>query len=342
MHILRRMKGARNRIGVVFALLLLSAATYSVPGLARLTDRAWRMFGLSHEERRQVVMGDFYYSLRTLDSVLLQGEDVAIVMKQLRDVDRGVFVNYHVYPRRARFYFGLDHYRHDPARPETIWYIDLDRSDQVRQMTYEAVRVEQAREATPIGRMVPELRIEGEWIVPLVAAVDGRGKERYTTEAVFLSSSNTRVQLELMPDGARYSLDLEAGEPAIVSDLMPWCFGRTGTGWLRISTDDPVHTGFWLANRGAGVLAPVRLFGHVPATGTSLAGGERLWVLNPNPRSVVALANGVQVELGPMALISLGASPSANVVESNEKLIAFVSQKEADGNTTFGWPEAAR
>lgn len=325
---------------VVYGVLIAIAMVFSVPGLLRLSKRAVQLAPLDDEQRRHAVLGEFYATFTARHESLPLDVDVAILMSELRDVDRGVFVNYYAYPRRTRFYYGLDSYRNDARerRPATIWYIDLDSREHVRQMSYEAIRVEQSRDLEPITSLQPFAELEREVIVPLVAAVDGRGNEWFTTDAVFRAEKDTVVRLRLMPDDRECTVALTAGANVIRSDLLPGCFGRTGIGWLRVSADARASAGFWLVNRGANTMARIRLF-TAPSAGTILlAGGERVWVLNTGDASVTSQVNAAEVTLEPRTLISLTGRLEGNEVRSLSPLIAFSSRKERDGNTTFGWP----
>jgi hypothetical protein len=330
-----------RRTAVVFLALLLSAAVFSLPDMVNLTRRALSVAGMEHDVRRAHVLGEFYVSLRALDEALPAGTDVAILMNQLSDVDRGVFVNYYAYPRRTRFYYGLDQYRHDesPSRPGTLWYVDLDRTHRVRQMSYEEIRVEQSERDEPVAPADPLVPVSGEVIVPLVATVDGTGRDRYVTEAAFTSPAVTRVHLELMPGGAPCTLDVGPESPTRISDLMSRCFGRMGSGWARLSAEGPVEAGFWLVNRGAMVAAPLRLFDKPPPGPIVLSGGERVWIVNPHAEPIGVEINGNRVDLGAGALAAIPVAAGGTRVESRVPVIAFASRKEADGNTTFFWPE---
>lgn len=333
-----------RRVAIAFLALLLSAAVFSLPDMISLTRRARSVAGLEHDERRAHHQGEFYVSLRALDAALPPGTDVAILMNRLSDVDRGVFVNYYAYPRRTRFYYGLDQYRHDesPGRPGILWYVDLDRTHRVRQMTYEEIRVEQSERDEPVAPPDPLVPVRGDVIVPLVATVDGTGRDRYVTEAAFTASAPTRVRLALMPAGAECTLDVGPESPTRISDVMSRCFGRMGSGWVRLSADAPVEAGFWLVNRGAMVAAPLRLFVEPPPRPIVLSDGERVWLANPNAEPIAVQVNGAPVDLGAGALAAIPVAAGGARVESALPLIAFASRKEADGNTTFFWPEGVR
>ncbi len=326
----------------ILALLLLSSAIFAVPELIRLTRLATIVGKLDYEERRLYMGGEFYRSLLAVDDALHPDEGVAIAMKRVRDVDRGIFVNYYAYPRRTRFYFDLDGYRHDdsPRRPATLWYIDLDRTHEVREMTYDEIRVEQSRDESPISPMEAFQRFDaGEWIVPLVAFADGGGRDRFATEALFLADTSTEINGQLQGTGEHCVLALRKGEPLRVSNLMAHCFGAMGSGWMRLTADSSVSTGFWLVNRGTGVHAAVHAFQDLPAAPFLLKGGEKIWLINPHVDSLKVDVNGELHELLPLSTtVRSNAEPMLRI-DATRPLIAFSSSKEPDGNTLFAWPE---
>ena len=110
---------------LVLIVLFGSAMWTSVPDLARLVRDSFTFARLSHEERRERVYGADYVTMRRFAKEL-PDVPVAIVLRTPPDVDRGIFVNYYLYPRPTRIYDGVDKYRADPKRPRTIVFVNGD------------------------------------------------------------------------------------------------------------------------------------------------------------------------------------------------------------------------
>jgi hypothetical protein len=109
------------------------------------------------------------------------------------------------------------------------------------------------------------------------------------------------------------------------------------TGWLRVQAQQPVRAAFWLVNRARVVAAPIPLFADIPPLPHRLAGGEKLWVLNPGTTPVRARINGREEFIDGGALQTFGAQ-ERNEIDARAPLISFTSTKTRDGNTSFLWP----
>jgi hypothetical protein len=110
----------------VLVLLFGSAMVFSVPDLARLVRDSFVFARLSYEQRRERVYGPDYATMRRFAAELPRGAAVAIVLRRPQDVDRGIFVNYYLYPRVTRIYDGVAAYRADAKRPRTIIFISSE------------------------------------------------------------------------------------------------------------------------------------------------------------------------------------------------------------------------
>src|SRR5688572_3129561 len=124
------------RASVVSALLLavvaLSGAVASVPGMLRVVRRAADLARLPYDDRRAYILGPLYPAARAIGAALPPGEPVAIVLRRHADGDLGIYVNYYLHPRPTRMYYGLDAYRADPNRARHIAAIDRERAWDVR------------------------------------------------------------------------------------------------------------------------------------------------------------------------------------------------------------------
>jgi hypothetical protein len=297
-----------NRSVAVF----LGAIAFSLPGAVRLAQRIVALAPLSYEERRNRELGELYVSLRANESTLPPG-DVSVLLIGPHAVDRGIFVNYHLYPRASHLYF--DALPADaPRRPLLV----TEANGPVRRTVSRAL---------PLSRGAHR-----ELLVPLVAAL--QGADGYATEAIFEAATRTSVTLTLMPSGATKTLALRANEPLILGDVVYEAFGVMTTGWLRVRADEPVRAAFALANRGRAVSTAMPIVTHMPPLPHRFARGQKLWVLNPGTTAVTARIDGREEVIDAGALRTLQGSE----VDAERPLISFASTKMSDGNTTFVWP----
>ncbi|HJQ38053.1 MAG TPA: hypothetical protein VKB93_13020 [Thermoanaerobaculia bacterium] len=84
---------------VLIAALLAAALWSSGRDYAQLVRDSWAMFRLPYEERRERVLGGDYAAMRTFAEELPRDARVAIVLHRPSDIDRGIFLNYYLYPR---------------------------------------------------------------------------------------------------------------------------------------------------------------------------------------------------------------------------------------------------
>lgn len=283
-------------------ILFVSVVVWTIPGLVPLVRRAVGLAGLSVEERRQAVMGDFYSTLRRVP----RDGPRAILLLGPNALDRGVFVNYYLYPTPSRLYHG----RLPADAPSAI--VAVAHEGPVRQ--------------TVVDHPRPVARVEGEAFVPFAASL--LGADSYATEAIVAADGRSHVTITLLPSGAAKAFTLAPGERRVFSDVVQEVAGRRETGWLRIRASGPVRAGFWLVARADAIATPLPVLSRLPTSSRELTGGERLWVLNPGARSATVRINGREQTLPPFALRMLPAEP----VNAVEGAFAFTSRK-----MTFDW-----
>jgi hypothetical protein len=267
-------------------------AACSLPGMVRLVRQTIALAPLDIEARRVAVMGDFYASLRTVP----RNEPAAILLLGKNALDRGVFVNYYLYPTPARMH-------QDPLS-----------TDAPRSIV--AVAAEGPIRRTVIAHPPPSAESQT-FIVPFVASAIG--KDSYTTEAVF--EGDARVTLTLLPFGVTKTITA----PYVFSDVVQELLGRRATGWLRVEATKPVRAGFWFVARADAIATPLPLNLAV-TTPRTFQGGERLWLLNPHNVPTAAIVNG-QPQL--LSAHELRMQPATPVTHVEGDVIAFTSEKMA-------------
>jgi hypothetical protein len=294
--------------------VFLGALLFSLPGAVRLAQRMIELAPLPYEERRAHVLDESYPSLRALEKTLPPG-DVNVLLLGPNAIDRGIFINYHLYPRASHLYFG-EIPADAPRRPLLV----TEAHGPVRK--------------TIVRDLPVSADAHRELIVPLVAAL--QGSDGYATEAVFRAERDARVTLTLLPAGLEKTYVVRAREPLVFSDVVYECFGRMTTGWLRVRAEEPVRAGFWFVNRGRVVASPIPIITTIPPLPHRIAGGEKLFVLNPGAAAVAARVNG-HAEVIDAGALRLFSAQEVNEVDADAPLIAFTSTKTEDGNTRFAW-----
>jgi hypothetical protein len=91
---------------LLIAALFACALWTSARDYAQLVRESWAMFRLPYEERRERALGGDYAVMRRLASEIPRDAHVAIVLRQPRDIDRAIFLNYYLYPRKSRIFAG--------------------------------------------------------------------------------------------------------------------------------------------------------------------------------------------------------------------------------------------
>jgi hypothetical protein len=330
----------RPRIAI--AILFASVLVPALPRLVREVRMAEELRPLSWMARRERLNGDFYRSTIRLDRELPRDEPLAIVLgpETGPDFDSALFFDYYVYPRRTRIYKGLGDYRAnilDPHRPRRIVHIDTARSAMARVMSYEEIREEEMIGA-PVVR---EVSLTGDghtsFFAPIAASLDGPPPDSYTTEGVIEAVRDTVVAITFYPSRERKEIALRAGQRRAFHDLVYECFRRMDSGWLGVEATTPVRAAFWFVNRGTKTASPLPLVGAPLVPPLTLRGSGKLWLLNASDADIEARVNGTPQHLGPRALLSL---PSAreNTIHAGAPLYAYLSERQADGDTRFIWP----
>jgi hypothetical protein len=330
----------RIRAGIV-AILILTCLWQVFPDARRLTMLSARVARLPRDARRAVVLGEFWPAVRDLDRRVAPGAPVAIVMRHLTDVDRGTFVAYYLYPRVCRYYFGIDQYQYDtrPTRAAAIAYLDLERSERVRLMTYDEVRAEEFGRKEVVASPAATSAPSRDFVVPMVASIDGPPPDVYKTEAVLLADEETTVVLTLQPTGTTKTLALHAKQPLVLRDLVHDSFGRLDAGWLHVQAATPIRGGFWFVNAGTSAAAPVPLLGMPRPMRQTVRGGDTLWLANTADAFTTVRVNGAAVVLPPRALQSMHAE-AESTIDGAQAVIAFATNKLPHGGTAFHWPES--
>lgn len=327
---------SRKADAAIFAIVLISAAAITLPQLLHLVRLAVALRPLPYSERRERIM-DYYASLRRVKREVPESERVAVIMARAEELDRSVFVASYLYPRPT-FVMLPDQYRNDRSktRPKTIVRVDSKQPEIVRHLTYGELRREQIGDRQIVRDLRPSPEARSEFIVPLVASIDGPAPHRYTTEAVIVCDRAATVTLTLQPGGETKTLTLAPNAPFVFNDLVDRTFGRMARGWLHVRASAPVRAGFWFVNHGLALATPLPLFDAAPSLPQRVEGGERLWIVNTDEAATVRV-NGAPLLLDANALWS-GASPATNIIEGDARVIAFTSTRIRSGATEFHWP----
>lgn len=326
-----------RRAAVVGALLILSSLPAWRPQL-ELTREALALARRPYEERRAHFNGPFWRSIAEVRRRMARQNPLPVLLRRGHDFDRALFLSYYVYPQITRYFFSLDHYRAAaPAPPETpLAYIDVERLDAVRVMTYPEIRAEQAA-AEPFVPPPLSTMVTHEAILPFAVSFDGRPPDSYVTQAAFLSEEPDVLTLTLQPQGRNATLLLDAGKPLVFRDLVYEVFHEMSSGWMVVRTLGSVRAGVALVNRGRHRSTPIPIVAGVPPLPRRVVGGEKLWLLNPDYRDATVVVNGTPMTLPRFALRSLP-SATTNTIEGTATVLPFTSQKLPDGNTRFVWP----
>lgn len=308
---------------VVLAAILLASAWTTLPRLGAMLSEAWRLRGLSLEERRARTMGPFYESLRQLPA----DEPLALIGDGTQaSIDTSVFANYYLYPRRTKMYFNVDFYRADRQHPRTV----ISVRDTLKVTTYEELRMATVRR-TLLDFPVSE--VPREFFVPIVCSLDGPPPDTYTTNAIF--EGDARVTLTLQPSGDTKTIDVRGR--AAYHDLLFEVFGKSGWEWMRVTSDAPLRAAFRFSNRGKRESLPLPTYATPPRPPYRFADADWLWLLNLGDEPIAVPVNGPAHILAPRALRQIEGQPQL-LVESNGPLVAFTSKKDPKGRTHFSWP----
>ncbi|HEX7706331.1 MAG TPA: hypothetical protein VF701_07740 [Thermoanaerobaculia bacterium] len=135
--------GSVVRAAIILALVI--SIWLTLPGLIRTIRQAADLRRLDVHARRAHILGPLYESIRALDRQLPPGEPVALIFRQPADADLGIYVNYYLYPRPTKHYFGVDAYQQDPRRPAAIGWIDRESAWEVRLLSRQQLAEEASR-----------------------------------------------------------------------------------------------------------------------------------------------------------------------------------------------------
>ena len=136
---------------------------------------------LTYEERRALNWDRLYTSLRGLEKSLPPG-DVNVLMAGPQAIDRGIFVNYHLYPRASHLYFDAI-----PAEAPRGPLLVTEATGPVRRTIVKEPRVSSSAQR--------------ELIVPIVTAL--QGGDGYASRGDHRGERDTRVMLKLRPSEDR-------------------------------------------------------------------------------------------------------------------------------------------
>lgn len=325
---------------LAFVLVFVSLAWTTVPGLAHGVRQALDLWPLSLTERRARLFGPFYESVLRVGATLPAKQPVALVLERADDVDPALFLNYYLFPRPAKLYFGLGEYRMDPKGPRRIVRIHIGRSPEARLMTYEAVRAEEIGSDHVVQHFDLQEETARSFVVPLVSSGDGPPPDVYTTEAVMenAGSAAARVNVRMYPANHTAQVILEPGERRTWNDLVYQLYSRLDAGWLEIESDQPLRARFWFVNRARTDADVVEFARFFRSATINVPVGGRLWVLNPHDRELPVRLNGGDHKLPPRSLIPLVWVGEARL-QSADEWYALVSWRDAAGKTYFRWPE---
>jgi len=328
----------RAVVGILFA----AALWTSLPRMTRLALDAAKFAPLSPEQRLERVFGAYYTSILRIRSQLREEEPVGLSARDMeRDNNGVVFANYYLYPRPTRYYESLDVWRStvliDPSQPKKLVRMDLSRTPEARLMTYLDVRAEEVAETRVVRDPKPGAAALREFVVPIVLAIDGQPGNSWLTQGVVVSEMDAAATLTFYPSGEAKTFMLRARQPLMLDDAVYAIASRLDIGWLRLTATAPVRAAFWYVNRGLAHAVPLPLFDRIPPLPQRVAGGERLWVLNPADHAVDIVVNGERHVIDAHALASL-ASAEHNEVAGHGQVLAFSARKE-NGREIFQWPE---
>lgn len=325
----------------IVAILFASALWTSLPRMIRSAREAIYLALWPYEARRVRVLGPFYRTLHRARTQLGANEIAGISMRDVeRDITNGVFASYYLYPRRTKLFGSLDDYRVmalvDPSHPKRLLRIDTARDADVRLMTYNEVRHEEALASPLVHDGKPGGVAFQEAIVPMALAIDGQPGNAYLTDGVLVSEVDATATITFFPSGESETFELRARQPLVVRDVVYAIAKRLDAGWLGVSATAPVRASFWFVNRGLKHAVSLPLYAQLPPFPQRVAGGERFWVLNPNEVAAVVHVNDVGHLVAPHALVQLPAR-AENEVSADRPVLAFSASK-TKGRERFHWP----
>lgn len=317
------------------AVLLLSAIAASAPRFADDVRIAWDFRSLSWEQRREMLMPGFYANVERLRHEIHPGAPpVALVASSRPTLDQAVFLNYYLFPARARICRDRWEFLTLNPRPAVIV-----RPSDAKIVSYAELRNDDVRQTRIVRRIDLPAQELSRFIIPVVSSTDGMPPAAYTVEGAIAAEPEARVTLTLQPAGISRTLDVRGTRT--FNDLVYDCFGRmVFAAWIEVASDRPVRAAFWFVNQVARSAAAIPLIDgplRAPVAFPALPPPTRLWLLNPANSMITVHIGSESAIIGPRALI---ATRAAGAVSG--PVWAFLSRKLPDGSTQFTWPEDVR
>jgi hypothetical protein len=324
---------------IVVALVLASLIFKSAPPLLDLARRSLALRRLSYKARREQVNGPLYTSAMLVQSLLPKGEPVALVSAGDND-SYAIFGTYYLYPRPSRQYREFDIYRlaaADPRRPKTI----VLAADKLTIVTYEEVRDARLRR-NRVVHAAPSGAPRSDFIIPLAASGDGVPPNTWVNEADFANDTSARatVTMWLYPQMRRKTISIAPHETASYYDFVYQTYRHMDTGWVHISSTQPLRSSVWYVDRGRETVSPIPLIDVTPRAGTLRCPASecKAWVFNLDDRDEQPRINGEAVPLKPRDMTWRAFSGEAIVEGAN--VFAFATTKQPP--TRFVWPEGVK
>jgi hypothetical protein len=318
------------------AIVFLSLAVTTGPALVRLVRDAASMHKLSMRQRRLKLMGDFYRDTMAILASVPPNEPLALVprFQHRNEVDSAVFFNYYAYPRPSRLYSAESYVlaKDDPSRPARI----VGFAGTPHLADYPQFRAETIVRQPLARNMTQPAIARRDFIVPFVVSLDGPPPNTYTVEALFGADTPANVDVTWFPTGATKRFDVRGTRH--LADIAYETSARMGFGWMHITSDVPVRAAFAFVNRGTGAVTPLRIVDELPPMPLRFPPrpGAKLWLVNPQPERLIAMAGGVQAALDPHGIVPMG--PEL-IVTAPKPIFAFLAGKDASGAAQFTWPE---
>lgn len=335
------------RIAVFLLFASLTATT--LPQLVALMRSAVELSRFPLAERRARLFGDYYRVAVDLRDRLPAGESIVVAANGTRtgDIDVAALFHYYFYPRRSVLVYSLIGYRVLQHPPDKILSIDSTRSERFTLIDYPRFRDQQVRADGRVVRIPSDLQLATSFVVPIVGSLDGPAGDLFLTEATIRNPQDepVRIRFDLRPDVKTAAVTVGPRQTIDYHDLVYQLFAVTGTGWLRVASEEPLETAFWLVNHRPRVAArvPVVETAAQPANRVLRAPpGVRLWIVNTSARDErIRIGNESSTVPRDAMLSREGGSAEPIRIEAPGTVIVFASRKEPSGQTSFYWPEKA-
>lgn len=315
---------------IAAAVLLASVLWTTGPSLLALVRQAIELRPLSMRERRAFIFPGSFAPAQNMPP-----EPLALIARTDAEMHEALFFNYYIYPHPTRLYRRREFYvfaANDPTRPSTT--VSFTQGAQLR--SYAAIR---ALEITaPIVRDVAfPAAASRELIVPFAVSADGPPPDMYTVELALRADPRAKVTMTWFPSGVTRSFVLEGTRR--FNDVVMDLTSQMGLGWLRITSDEPIHAAAWFVNRGTRAVAPITIFGGdtLPPTPVTFPPNPdaKQWVVNLEDAPADIDADIGRTTLAPHAILSMPPMPR---VTTSKRIVTFQTNREPNGGTRFTWP----